>query len=123
MIKDKSIYDSAEPSDGYRLLVMKVVRDKSIFANHAYDIWMRSLGPSVDSLNRWWAGKIDDQQFYEEFRRDVPTRALERLRRLEKRYGTVTVLCRERWPDTCHRYELLKLYRERYPDEQQEHAE
>lgn len=120
MIKDKSVYDPVEPADGYRVLVMRVVRDKSIFANHVYDIWMRSLGPSTDSLNRWWAGKIDDQQFYAEFRNDVSTRALDRLRRLELKYGTVTVLCREQRPDPCHRYELLDLYRERFPDDQQE---
>ncbi|MDB5058231.1 MAG: hypothetical protein JWO59_1703, partial [Chloroflexi bacterium] len=44
----------------------------------------------------------------------------DRLRRLELKYGTVTVLCREQRPDPCHRYELLDLYRERFPDDQQE---
>lgn len=116
MIKDKSIYDPVEADDGYRVLVMRVVRDKAIFEQHHYDIWMRSLGPTRDSLQRWWDGAIDDAQFYAEFRHDVPIRALERLRRLERRHGTVTVLCRERPPDTCHRYELVRLYRERYPE-------
>ncbi len=115
MIKDKSVYDPVEPDDGYRVLVMRVVRDKSIFEAHAYDIWMRSLGPTLDSLQRWWDGVIDTPGFYAEFRRDVPERALHRLRRLELTYGAVTVLCRERRPEPCHRYELIKLYRERYP--------
>jgi uncharacterized protein YeaO (DUF488 family) len=116
MIKDKSVYDPVEPDDGYRVLVMTVVRDKGIFENHAYDVWMRSLGPARDSLQRWWDGAIDTPQFYAEFRRDVSERALRRLRRLEVKHGTVTVLCRERRPDPCHRYELVKLYRERYPE-------
>jgi uncharacterized protein YeaO (DUF488 family) len=117
VIRDKSIYDPVEPEDGYRVLVMRVVRDKSIFERHEYAIWMRSLGPTRDSLQRWWDGVIDTEQFYAEFRRDVSRRALARLRRLELQHGTVTVLCRERPPEACHRYELVKLYRELYPDE------
>lgn len=117
MIREKSVYDPVEPGDGYRVLVMRVVRDRSIFEQRAYDIWMRSLGPTLDSLQRWWDGKITTEQFYDEFRHDVPARALERLHRLERRHGTVTVLCRERRPDPCHRYALLELYRERYPEE------
>src|SRR5207247_9995659 len=68
MIKEKSVYDPAEPDDGYRVLVMRVVRDKSILERRAFDIWMRSLGPRVDSLKRWWDGTIDTAQFYTEFR-------------------------------------------------------
>lgn len=116
MIKDKSIYDAPEPGDGYRVLVMRVVRDKGIFTDHAYDLWMRSLGPTLDSLQRWWDGAIDTSQFYAEFRRDVPERAILRLRALERKHGTITVLCREQKPDPCHRYELVRLYQERYPD-------
>ena len=116
MIKDKSIYDPSEPDDGYRVLVMRVVRDPAIFEQHRYDLWMRSLGPTSDSLHRWWDGAIDTPTFYAEFRRDVPIRALDRLRALERKHGTVTVLCREHAPDPCHRYELLRLYHERYPD-------
>ena len=118
MLKDKSIYDPVEQEDGYRVLVMTVVRDKGIFDTHAYDLWMRSLGPKRDSLQRWWDGTIDTARFYAEYRRDLSVRALERLRRLERRHGTVTVLCREARPDPCHRYELVRLYRERYPEEQ-----
>ena len=116
MIKDKSVYDPTEPEDGYRVLVMRVVRDKSILERRAFDIWMRSLGPSADSLQRWWDGKIDTPQFYAEFRRHASRRALARLRALERRYGTVTVLCRERRPEPCHRYALVDLYRELYPE-------
>lgn len=118
MIKDKSVYDPPEPDDGYRVLVMSVVRDPAIFTQHAYDLWMRSLGPTKASLQRWWDGAIDTEQFYAEFRRDVSRRALDRLRRLERRHGTVTVLCREQRPDPCHRYELVRFYRELYPEEQ-----
>jgi uncharacterized protein YeaO (DUF488 family) len=120
VIKEKSIYDPPEPDDGYRVLVMRVVRDPSIFEQHAYDSWLRSLGPTRDSLQRWWDGKIDTDQFYAEFRRDVSRRGLARLRQLERRHGTVTVLCRERRPDPCHRYELLRLYHELYPESSQE---
>jgi uncharacterized protein YeaO (DUF488 family) len=115
MIKDKSIYEPVEETDGYRVLVMRVVRDQSIFIQHQYDLWMRSLGPTRDSLQRWWDGVIDTEQFYREFRRDVPRRALERLHHLERKHGTVTILCREVRPEPCHRYELLKLYEELYP--------
>jgi uncharacterized protein YeaO (DUF488 family) len=116
MLRDKSIYEPVEASDGYRVLVMRVVRDKAIFEQHRYDIWMRSLGPRRDSLQRWWDGTIDTDQFYLEFRQQVSRRALERLHQLERRHGTVTVLCREVRPDPCHRYELLRLYTELYPE-------
>lgn len=116
MIKDKSIYDPVEPGDGYRVLVMTVVRDPAIFEQHNYDLWMRSLGPTRDSLQRWWDGKIDTPQFYAELRQDVSRRALARLHALERKHGTVTVLCREQRPEPCHRYELVKLYRELYPE-------
>lgn len=115
MIKHKSIYDPPTPDDGYRVLVMRVVRDKTILEQHAYELWMRSLGPTADSLNRWWEGAIDTDTFYAEFRRDVSRAALARLHRLEKQHGTVTVLCREREPEPCHRYELVRLYHELYP--------
>jgi uncharacterized protein YeaO (DUF488 family) len=115
MIKHKSIYDPPAPDDGYRVLVMRVVRDPGIFATHAYDRWMRSLGPTRDSLQRWWDGTINTDEFYAEFRAAVSRSALERLHRLERRYGTVTVLCREREPEPCHRYELVRLYRDLYP--------
>ena len=116
MIKDKSIYEPVEESDGYRVLVMRVVRDASIFSQHRYDLWMRSLGPTRDSLQRWWDGKIVTDQFYREFRQTVSRRALQRLHQLERTHGTVTVLCREMRPEPCHRYELLRLYREIYPE-------
>lgn len=115
MIKDKSIYDPLEEGDGHRVLVMRVVRDPSIFERHAYDLWMRSLGPATDSLRRWWDGTIDTPTFYAEYRRDVSRRALVRLHALERRHGVVTLLCRERRPEPCHRYELVRLYRALYP--------
>lgn len=119
MIKHKSIYDPPAGDDGYRVLVMRVVRDPAIFELHAYDRWMRSLGPTADSLHRWWDGVIDTDTFYAEFRRDVSRKALARLRALEKRHGTVTVLCREREPEPCHRYELVRLYTELYPESEE----
>ena len=116
MIKDKSVYDPPEPGDGYRVLVMRVVRDKSILERRAFDVWMRSRGPSASSLQNWWDGAIDTAQFYSEFRQHVSRRALARLHALERRHRTVTVLCRERRPEPCHRYALVDLYRELYPE-------
>ena len=122
MLRHKSIYDPVEADDGYRVLVMVVVRDPEIFKQHAYHQWMRSLGPRRDSLQRWWDGAITTEEFYAEYRRDVSPRALERLRALERKHGTVTVLCRERYPDPCHRYELVRLYQERYHTQAEENA-
>lgn len=116
MIKDKSVYEPVEPSDGYRVLVMRVVRDPAILEQHAFDVWLPDLGPTTESLQRWWDGAIDTPQFYAELRRDVSQGALEQLHQLEMAHGTVTVLCREQRPDPCHRYELVALYRERFPE-------
>ncbi|MEM8875595.1 MAG: DUF488 family protein [Planctomycetota bacterium] len=115
MIRDKSVYDPPAPEDGHRVLVMRIVRDPAIH-ELPYDTWIKSLSPSLDTLNRWWAKEITTPEMYAEFRETISEHGLRRLRKLEQEHGTVTILCRERRPHACHRYELKRIYLERYPD-------
>lgn len=117
MICDKSVYDPAEPEDGLRVLVMQWVRDPSIRTNHNYDLWMRSLGPSLTTLRQWLNGDMSNEDFAQRTRQETSRRAFARLRALERKHGTVTLLCRERRPDFCHRYALIEEYRTLYPDD------
>lgn len=107
MIKiEKRVYDKPEPSDGKRVLVMRmwprgVSRDK-------VDAWMKDLGTEKDLIRRWKAGEVSWEGFAKEYRRSLEGKE-PLLRELaeESRTGTVTLLCTEKDPSRCHR-SLLK---------------
>ena len=89
---DKTVYDKPEPSDGERILVMRLwPRGVS---KEKVDLWLREISPS-DELRKWYshdstkwpafraryAGELADKK-------DL----VERVRKLETRDGTVTLL-------------------------------
>lgn len=107
MIKvQKSVYDRPEPSDGRRILVMRiwprgVSKDK-------VDIWMKDLGTPRELITKWKTGKITWSRFASEYKKSL--RGKEGiLRELgeEAKGGTITLLCSDRDPNRCHR-SLLK---------------
>ena len=92
-IEIKRIYDPAEPTDGYRVLIDRVW-PRGVSRDRAkLDEWARDLAPS-DELRRWFG---HDPERFDEFRaryRDElkPQRKkLDELRRRAGR-GTVTIL-------------------------------
>ncbi len=109
---DKSVYAPKEKSDGRRVLVMTlwprgVSKDK-------VDAWMKDLGTPRDLIRRYKAGKVPWKTFAAEYRRSLrgKEQILKQLAEHSKK-GTVTLLCTEKDPATCHR-SLLKVAIEAY---------
>ena len=113
MIKiEKSVYAKPETADGKRVLVMTlwprgVSKDK-------VDVWMKELGTPRELIKRYKAGKVAWSDFRAEYLRSLKGKeaALRKLA-LESKKGTVTLLCTEKDPATCHR-SLLKEAIEAY---------
>ncbi|MGI0019761.1 MAG: DUF488 family protein, N3 subclade [Nitrososphaera sp.] len=81
MIKTKSIYDSAEPSDGTRILVTRFHPRKKGFRKGAgYDLWLRGPSPDKDLLKAYRQGNVTPEQFSET--------CLEHLRADEGKYSS-----------------------------------
>lgn len=102
----KSVYSPPEKSDGKRILVMTlwprgVPKDK-------VDLWMKELGTPRDLIKRYKSGKMSWNEYAVAYRSSLKGKE-ELLRSLanESRRGTITLLCTERDPGTCHR-SLLK---------------
>jgi uncharacterized protein YeaO (DUF488 family) len=109
---EKSVYSPPEPSDGRRILVMTlwprgVSKDK-------VDVWMKELGTPRELIRRWKAGKATWAEFRSEYKKSLKGKeeALRSLAR-ESKNGTITLLCTEKDPATCHR-SILKEEIERY---------
>ena len=108
MIKiEKSVYSPPEKSDGKRILVMTlwprgVSKDK-------VDLWMKELGTPRDLITRYKAGKLNWKEYSVEYGKSLKGKE-SMLRGLaeEAKKGTITLLCTEKDPSTCHR-SLLKL--------------
>ena len=114
MITTKSVYyDTREPEDGYRLLVMRYW-PRGIRREHV-DGWIRELAPSAELLKSYRDGRVDWRAFAKDYvaqveGTDAGQALLDRVDGLEEEHGDVTLLCHEdlRIPGAhCHR-ELLK---------------
>lgn len=113
MIKTKSIYDKVEPSDGKRILVMRkwprgIGREKN-----KIDLWMKDVGPSVELLDDWNKRKIRWQEYEKRYLKEMESQIIkiEELAKLAIKEGSITLLCKEKTDDKCHRRLLLILLR------------
>jgi uncharacterized protein YeaO (DUF488 family) len=109
---EKSVYDKPEPSDGKRILVMKlwprgISKDK-------VDLWMKDLGTDRELIRKWKDGKISWDRFAAEYRKslrgkeDLLTNLAE-----ESKAGTITLLCTDKDASRCHRSLLKSAIEER----------
>jgi uncharacterized protein YeaO (DUF488 family) len=111
MIKiEKSIYDKREPSDGKRILVMRIwprgiSKDK-------IDEWIKELGTGKVLIKKWKGGKISWSDFSKEYKKSLKGKE-ELLKRLakESEEGNITLLCTDRDPARCHRSLLAQEIR------------
>ena len=62
MIKTKSIFEDISDGDGYRVCVMRFVRDY-----YEYDLWLKDLAPSIELLNDWKDKKIGWEEYEERY--------------------------------------------------------
>ena len=107
---EKTIYDKAEPSDGKRILVMRIwprgiSKDK-------IDMWMKELGTDRDLIKKWKNGKISWKDFSIAYRKSLRGKE-ELLKQLakESKEGDITLLCTDRDAAHCHRTLLAQEIR------------
>ena len=109
---DKTVYDKPEPTDGERILVMKiwprgVSKDK-------VDMWVKELGTDVELIHEWKQGKVTWSEFTKRYVKSLKGKEqlLGELASKAKK-GTITLLCTDKDESRCHR-SLLKKEIERY---------
>lgn len=106
----KRVYDPAAPSDGTRVLIMRLwprgIRKDRV------RLWLRELGPVTPLLRAFRGGAIGWSEYRRRYLRGLgrpeAREALARLRGLI-REGPVTLLCGCADERRCHR-SLLKAY-------------
>lgn len=94
MFKLKRIYESAEPKDGYRVLVDRIWPRGMSKEKARIDLWMKQIGPS-DALRKWFGHNPErwpefQKSYRQELKRDAEL--IGQLRELEKKRGTITLL-------------------------------
>ena len=103
-VATKRVYQPAAPSDGVRVLVMRLwprgIRKSQV------DLWLRDLGAEIGNLRLWHAGRLSwpelRRRYLAGLRRPPASEALATLRALARRLR-VTLLCSCADPARCHR--------------------
>lgn len=95
MIKIKRVYESANKSDGYRVLIDRMWPRGIKKEELVYDEWLKDLAPSKE-LRQYFAHESDKwKDFKSLYRKELQTKeAREKLKLLGKRAlkGTVTLI-------------------------------
>lgn len=106
MIKTKSIFEKETSDDGFRVCVMRFVRDY-----YRFDWWLRDLAPSIELLNDWKNRKVSWEEYEERYLEEMRGKegAVKRLVEVIREKKVVTLLCAEKDDRFCHR-RLLKEY-------------
>ncbi|MEI2736241.1 MAG: DUF488 family protein [Rhodoblastus sp.] len=110
MASIKRIYDPAEESDGYRVLVDRLWPRGLKREDAAIDDWAKEIAPSA-SLREWFGHKPERWAAFEKkYRAELQEgAAAEALAALKKRAGRVTLLTATRDLDHCHARALQRL--------------
>jgi len=78
------------------------------------DLWLKDLGTPGDLIKKWKGGKMTWPAYASEYRKSLRGKeALLRMLADESRKETITLLCTEKDPASCHR-SLLKEAVETY---------
>ena len=109
-ISTKRIYEPASPSDGTRVLVMRLwprgIRKSAV------DLWLRELGAELGNLRLWNAGRLSwpelRRRYLAGLKHSPASDALAELRALARR-KRVTLLCSCADPTRCHRTILARV--------------
>ena len=109
---EKTVYDKPEPTDGVRILVMRlwprgVSKDK-------VDLWIKEVGTEKELIKLWKAGKLTWKEYSKRYVASLKGKEsiLEDLAARSKRQ-TITLLCVEKEAGRCHR-SLLKQQIEKH---------
>jgi uncharacterized protein YeaO (DUF488 family) len=93
MFEVKRIYASAEPEDGYRILVDRIWPRGVSKRKAQIDLWMKYIAPS-DQLRKWFAHDARRWvEFQKRYRQELRKKKelTEQLRQLGKKPRTVTL--------------------------------
>ncbi len=104
MIKVKRIYEERDRADGYRVLVDRLWPRGVKKDSGAIDLWMKEIAPGTE-LRKWFhANPTQWQRFRQRYERELKSRGelLDKLRELEEKYGTITLLYSSRSTDHNH---------------------
>jgi uncharacterized protein YeaO (DUF488 family) len=109
---DKTVYDKPEPSDGERILVMRLwPRGVS---KEKVDRWLKELGTDVDLIHDYKQGKVTWAEFSRRYLKSLKGKEpLLRELAAKSKSRTITLLCTDKDATRCHR-SLLKAEMERY---------
>ncbi len=111
MVKTKSVYDSAEESDGERILVTRYWPRGISKARLAAAEWIREVAPSKELLEDWKASRISWDEYAVRYHKEMLAHG-SAIAALKRKAGasTITLLCFEREGDPhCHRHLLKNL--------------
>lgn len=108
-VQTKRIYDPREPTDGTRILVMRIY-PRGV-RRDAFDEWRKELGTAPELIKAWKAQTITWSQLAQRFKAQMKTdaQAQASLQELARRARTkqLTLLCGCADEAHCHR-SLLK---------------
>ena len=94
MLKIKRIYEPAESSDGFRVLVDRLWPRGVSKAKAHVDLWMKEIAPS-DKLRKWF-GRDPERwnEFQKRYREELKEKSelLGQLRALHKKHRNVTLV-------------------------------
>lgn len=94
MVRVKRVYEPAEKSDGYRILVDRLWPRGLTKEKAALDLWLREIAPS-DALRKWFhAAPREWPEFQKRYRAELRknAEALARLKEIVRSDKTVTLL-------------------------------
>ena len=107
VVKTKNVFAPFEESDGERYLITRhyAARPKSMKALHIVK-WLQDLGPSEELLSDYHKG-LSPEKYTPRFKQEIQSnpKAQEMIKMLRKksRDGNVTLLCKCKEGDFCHR--------------------
>ncbi|MUM15729.1 DUF488 family protein [Mycobacterium sp. CBMA271] len=109
--RTKRIYESPDPSDGYRVLVDRLWPRGVSKAAAQVDLWFKDVAPSPDLRVRWHHAPPEDWAVYaEEYRAELASNpAVDAVHELEREHGTVTLLYAAKDPQHNHAIVLLDV--------------
>jgi uncharacterized protein YeaO (DUF488 family) len=109
-VRTKRIYEPKEPTDGTRLLVMRLW-PRGIRKSHV-DGWLKELGAELPLIRAWKGGRLSWPEFRRRYLAGLKkpaARAQLRELRARAKKGRVTILCSCPDESRCHRGLLKRL--------------
>ncbi|MGH3670066.1 MAG: DUF488 domain-containing protein [Pseudonocardiaceae bacterium] len=106
----KRIYEEADPSDGFRVLVDRLWPRGMSNQRAALDLWLKDAAPSPE-LRAWLDHRADRfPEFSARYAAELDTnQAVTELRQIARTYPTVTLLYGARSPEINHAVVLVEF--------------